>query len=186
MPVLYIIGGPNGAGKTTAAFNLLPEIFKTVEFVNADEIARGISPLNPEGVAIQAGRVMLNRIENLFHERKSFAFESTLSGISYLEMIRKAKELGYYVVLFFVWLKSTDMAVERVASRVKKGGHNIPTAVIKRRYEKGIGNFTKYSDACNDWYFYDNSGSQYELIAKFVEGQVEIVNFELFVKIIRA
>jgi predicted ABC-type ATPase len=95
MQVLYIIGGPNGAGKTTAAYNLLPDVFKAIEFINADEIAKGISPLNPEGVAIQAGRIMLNRIETLMNERKSFAFESTLSGLSYLELIRKAKLSGY-------------------------------------------------------------------------------------------
>lgn len=165
MKVLYIIGGPNGAGKTTAAFNLLPDVFKTIEFINADEIAKGISPLNPEGVAIQAGRIMLNRIDTLLAERKSFAFESTLSGLSYLELIDKAKQLGYYVVLFFVWLKKADLSIERVASRVRKGGHNIPIEVIKRRYKKGIDNFVKYSDAVDDCYLYDNSNTEYELKA---------------------
>jgi predicted ABC-type ATPase len=185
MQVLYIIGGPNGAGKTTAAFKLLPDVFKTIEFVNADEIAKGISPFNPEGVAIQAGRIMLNRIETLLAERKSFAFESTLSGLSYLELIRKAKLSGYYVILFFVWLKSEEMAIERVAGRVKKGGHNIPTEVIKRRYKKGIENFVRYSDECHDSYLYDNSNTEYELIAKFVDDQETIINFESFEKIIK-
>lgn len=185
MQILYIIGGPNGAGKTTAAFNLLPDVFKTIEFVNADEIAKGISPLNPEGVAVQAGRIMLNRIETLLAERKSFAFESTLSGLTYLDLIRKAKLSGYYVVLFFVYLESEDLAIRRVAGRVKKGGHNIPADVIRRRYKKGIGNFVKYSDAVDDCYIYNNSNSEYELIAKFVDDQETIINFESFEKIIK-
>lgn len=183
MRILYIIGGPNGAGKTTAAYNLLPDVFKTLEFVNADEIAKGISPLNPEGVAVQAGRVMLNRIETLLSGGKSFALESTLSGLSHIDLIRRAKLSGYYVVLFFLYLDSEDMAIERVAGRVKKGGHNIPADVIKRRYKKGIGNFVKYSDECDDCYLYNNT-NRYELIAKFVDDQETIYKFEVFEKII--
>jgi predicted ABC-type ATPase len=183
MPDLYIIGGPNGAGKTTAAFKLLPEIFRAVEFINADEIARGISPFNPEGVAIQAGRIMLQRIETLLNERKSFAFETTLSGLSYIELIKRARDAGYKVTLFFVWLPSEEMAISRVADRVKKGGHNIPIEVIKRRYAKGIRNFVTYSQECHCWYFYDNSGPQYQLIAKYLNNEEEIINFEVFNKI---
>jgi predicted ABC-type ATPase len=184
MQILYIIGGPNGAGKTTAAFNLLPDVFKTIEFVNADEIAKGISPLNPEGVALQAGRIMLNRIDTLLAERKSFAFESTLSGLSYIDLIRKAKLSGYYVVLFFVYLESEEIAIERVASRVKKGGHNIPVDVIRRRYKKGIGNFVKYSDEVDDCYLYNNT-DEYELIAKYVDDVETIFKVESFEKIIK-
>lgn len=183
MPELYIIGGPNGAGKTTAAFTLLPDVFNTIEFINADEIARGISPFNPEGVAIQAGRIMLNRIESLIKEKKSLAFESTLSGLSYLEFIQKAKAEGYQVILFFVWLGSVELAIERVASRVRKGGHNIPVEVIKRRYSKGMNNFITYSRNCDNWYIYDNSGPEYELVAKSIEGREEIVKFEVYQKI---
>ena len=185
MPALYIIAGCNGAGKTTAAYYLLPNVFNTVEFVNADEIARGLSPFNVEGVAFQAGRIMLLRLEYLIHENKSFAFETTLSGLSYLKFIKMAKLKGYDVVFFFLWLNSAELAIQRVAARVAKGGHNIPEDVIKRRFAKGIQNFSKYAAEADDWYIYNNSGKKYELIAKNIIGKLEIFNFELFNKIFR-
>ena len=151
MPDIFIIAGCNGAGKTTAAYNLLPEVFKTVEFVNADEIARGLSPFNPTGVAFQAGRIMLERLEQLIGENKSFSFETTLSGLTYLDFIRKAKEKGYGITLFFVFLNSVKLAKERVAIRVSKGGHSIPDEVIERRYHKGLLNFSTYAKEANDW-----------------------------------
>lgn len=183
MPNLYIIAGPNGAGKTTAAYNLLPDVFKTSEFVNADEIARGISPFNPEGVALQAGRIMLQRLEYLISEKKSLAFETTLSGLSYLKFLRQAKMLGYEITLFFVWLNSFELAIERVASRVNKGGHNIPKDVIERRYAKGINNFNRYAPEADSWYIYDNSGPEYLLIAKSLDKNIEILNFDIYHKI---
>ena len=133
MPDIYIIAGCNGAGKTTAAYNLLPDVFNTVEFVNADEIARGLSPFNPEGVAFQAGRIMIDRIQQLITLQKSFALETTLSGLTYFKFITSAKEKGYGVVLFFVYLNSIQLAVSRVALRVSKGAHNILENVIGRR-----------------------------------------------------
>lgn len=183
MPDLYIIAGANGAGKTTAAYNLLPEVFKTVEFVNADEIAKGLSPFNPEGVAFQAGRIMLQRLEQLIIEKKNFAFETTLSGLTYLKFLNQAKMQGYTVTLFFVWLNSYNLAKERVASRVRKGGHNIPTDVIERRYAKGMRNFNTYAELADSWYIYNNSGARYELVAKYIQGDREIFNFEVLYKI---
>ena len=180
MPDVFIIAGCNGAGKTTAAYNLLPEVFKTVEFVNADEIARGLSPFNPTGVAFQAGRIMLERLEQLVKEKQSFSFETTLSGLTYLNFIKKVKEKGYGVTFFFVYLSSAELAVERVAIRVSKGGHNIPKEVIERRYYKGLSNFSRYAPIANDWYVYDNSGSEYVLVAKSVDNIEEITIFELF------
>ncbi len=180
MPDIYIIAGCNGAGKTTAAYNLLPNVFKTVEFVNADEIARGLSPFNPEGVAFHAGRIMLERMNHLIEEEKNFSFETTLSGLTYLKLISKAKEKGYGITFFFVYLNSFHLAKERVALRVSKGGHNIPAEVIERRYYKGLQNFSRYALEANDWYIFDNSGSEYELIAKCVDGEEKIINFELF------
>jgi predicted ABC-type ATPase len=180
MPDIYIIAGCNGAGKTTAAYNLLPEVFKTVEFVNADEIARGLSPFNPTGVAFQAGRIMLGRLEQLIKESQSFSFETTLSGLTYLDFIKKAKEKGYGVTFFFVYLNSVNLAVERVAIRVSKGGHSIPGDVIERRYHKGLTNFSRYAAEADDWYIYDNSGSEYELVAKSANSGEKIINFELF------
>jgi len=180
MPTLYIIAGPNGAGKTTAAYNLLPDVFETIEFVNADEIARGISPFNPEGAAFQAGRIMLERLEELASKQLSFAFETTLSGLSYLKFIDRARTHGYSVILFFVYLSSPELAKNRVQSRVNKGGHNIPVDVIERRYHKGLQNFPLYDNVSESWYIYDNSGPEYLLVAKNVEDTEEIFNFEVY------
>lgn len=182
MPTIYIIAGPNGAGKTTAAYNLLPEVFNTVEFVNADEIARGLSPFNFEGVTIQAGRIMIERLYQLLSEKKNFAFETTLSGLSYLRFIKTAKGQGYEIVLFFIWLENFNLAQSRVEARVKKGGHNILKNIIERRYYKGIHNFSKYALDVNDWYIFDNSHTEYKLIARSVEKTMEIFNFEVFNK----
>lgn len=180
MPDIFIIAGCNGAGKTTAAYNLLPDVFKTVEFVNADEIARGLSPFNPTGVAFQAGRIMLERLEQLVGENKSFSFETTLSGHTYLDFIRKAKEKGYGVTFFYVYLNSVNLAIERVAIRVSKGGHSIPKDVIERRYFKGLSNFSKYAEEADDWFVYDNSGKNYELVASRENDEKKIINFEIF------
>ena len=183
MPTLYILAGPNGAGKTTAAYNLLPDVFKTVEFVNADEIARGLSPFNANSVAFQAGRIMLKRLDQLIKEKRSFAFETTLSGLAYLKFIQLAKLTGFEIIFFFVWLDNFELAKNRVATRVSKGGHSIPNEVIERRYWKGIRNFSKYAQEVDNWYLYDNSGPEYVLIAKCIEGEKEIFNFEVFNKI---
>lgn len=180
MPDIFIIAGCNGAGKTTAAYNLLPEVFKTVEFVNADEIARGLSPLNPTGVAFQAGRIMLQRLEQLIEENQSFSFETTLSGVTYLNFIKKAMEKGYGITFFFVYLNSVELAKERVALRVSKGGHSIPEDVIERRYYKGLQNFSKYAAIADDWYIYENSGKSYELVASRENDEKKIINFEIF------
>jgi predicted ABC-type ATPase len=177
MPEIYIIAGCNGAGKTTAAYNLLPGVFNTIEFVNADEIARGLSP---SGVALHAGRIMLERIQQLIAKSESFSFETTLSGLTYLDLIKKAKLMGYGITLFFVYLNNTKLAAERVDIRVNKGGHSIPADVIERRYYKGLQNFSKYAQVVTDWYIYDNSTSEYELVAKRVDNTEEIINFDLF------
>lgn len=123
---------------------------------------------------------MLERINNLVIESKSFSFETTLSGLTYLKFIRKAKEKGYGITFFFVYLNSFHLAIERVAIRVSKGGHNIPQEVIERRYAKGLQNFSGYAAETDDWYVYDNSGSEYELVAKNVDIAENIINFELF------
>lgn len=183
MLTLYIIAGINGAGKTTAAYSLLPEVFTTLEFVNADEIAKGLSPLNPEGVAFEAGRIMLKRLNTLINGGESFAFETTLSGLAYLKFIRQAKAVGYDVVFFFVHLYSFRLAQDRVAFRVSKGGHNIPPDVIERRYYKGLANFSVYQSLADDWYVYDNSGTEYMLVAKSVGGEEQISNFEIYQKL---
>lgn len=184
MPTMYIIAGCNGAGKTTAAYNLLPDVFTTVEFINADEIAKGLSPLNAEGAAFAAGRIMLERINEMIEKKESFSFETTLSGLTYISIIQKAIESGYSVVLFFVFIDNFRLAQERVAIRVSKGGHHIPDDVVERRYYKGVKNFSKYKSLVSSWYIYDNSGKEYEEIAKKVDETEEIFNFETYNTII--
>ena len=137
---LYIIAGCNGAGKTTASISILPKILECREFVNADEIAKGLSPFNPEGVAIEAGRLMLQRIDYLIEQDSSFSIETTLSTRSYSRLVERAHEKGFRVQLLFFWLPNPEAAVARVARRVCEGGHNIPVEVIKRRYRSGIEN----------------------------------------------
>ena len=164
MPNLYIIAGCNGAGKTTASMTVLPEILNCYEFVNADEIARGLSPFQPEKVAIEAGRIMLNRIKHLVETREDFAFETTLATKSYVSFIQKAKEQGYKVTLVFVYLNSIELAKQRVKDRVSKGGHHIEAEVIERRYHAGLKNFLHlYMPVCDLWMLIDNSSENFEL-----------------------
>ena len=179
---LYIIAGCNGAGKTTASYTILPEILNCKEFVNADEIAKGLSPFQPESVAIEAGKIMLKRIDNLINEKENFAFETTLSTKSYKNKVVAAKEKGYQIVLVFFWLRDVNLAIERVEQRVKEGGHNIPVDVIERRYKSGIKNlFSIYLPIVDEAYFFDNSDNTPELIAeKNKFSTFEIKNTEKF------
>lgn len=179
---LYIIAGCNGAGKTTASFTILPEILDCKEFVNADEIAKGLSPFQPERVAVEAGRIMLNRINDLLKEDLSFAFETTLATKSYKSKILLAKEEGFKVTLLFFWLQTIELAKERVATRVLEGGHNIPPNIIERRYLNGIKNlFSIYIPIVDELMIFDNSQMKSELIATKTENsQLEIRNVQKF------
>lgn len=164
---LYIIAGCNGAGKTTASYTVLPEILNCREFVNADEIARGLSPFNPSGVAIEAGRLMLQRIEELLALNVSFSIETTLATRSYINLVRKAQAKGYHVSLLFFWLNSPELAIQRVAERVSKGGHDIPEDIIRRRYISGIRNlFNLFANEVDYWAIFDNSENPRQMIAK--------------------
>lgn len=170
-PKLYIIAGCNGAGKTTASMTILPEVLNCREFVNADEIAKGLSPFNPEEMAVQAGRLMLRRIDALLCAKKSFAIETTLATRSYGKLVKRAKGMGYEVFLLFFWLPSPDVAIERVAARVAAGGHNIPTDVIVRRYWLGLQNlFNIFAPIVDNWSLYDNSGD----VSAIVENSVVV------------
>lgn len=179
---LYIIAGCNGAGKTTACFTILPEIINCKEFVNADEIARGLSPFQPEKVAFEAGRIMLHRINDLFAANLSFAFETTLSTKIYKQKIIMAKEKGYVTTLLFFWLKNVDLAKERVAIRVAEGGHNIPPDVIERRYKNGIKNlFDIYLPLVDGALILDNSNGRHEILAqKTIDGAINIFDILKF------
>jgi len=164
---LYIIAGCNGAGKTTASFTILPEVLHCKEFINADEIAKGLSPFQPESVAMQAGRIMLARMDELLQKGETFAFETTLATKSYKLKIERAQANGYEVTLLFFWLRNVTMAKERVAQRVAEGGHSIPTETIERRYHNGIANlFAIYMDMVDICYIFDNSEGRKELIAQ--------------------
>ena len=181
---LYIICGCNGAGKTTASYTVLPEVLKCKEFVNADEIARGLSPFNPDNVAIEAGRLMLQRIEILLERDVTFSIETTLAAKSYINLVKRAQEKGYRVKVLFFWLNSPELAIRRVAERVAKGGHGIPEPVIMRRYIAGIKNlFNLFMKKVDYWDIYDNSVHPRKHIAcggKFAETNVfEQSTFEI-------
>ncbi|MCU0422953.1 MAG: zeta toxin family protein [Bacteroidia bacterium] len=179
---LYIIAGCNGAGKTTASFTILPEILDCKEFVNADEIAKGLSPFQPEKVSFEAGRIMLNRINELISEHKNFAFETTLSTKIYKSKITEAKNKGYRVILLFFWLQNIELAKERVKTRVSEGGHNIDSEVIERRYIRGIKNlFDIYLPIVDGAFIFDNSEVKHQLLAdKQFENILNIVDINKF------
>ena len=183
---LYIISGCNGAGKTTASYTVLPEILDCREYVNADEIAKGLSPFNPESVAIEAGRLMLERIDYLMTAGASFSIETTLATKSYVNLVRRAHKQGYNVKLLFFWLESPEMAKLRVAERVAKGGHNIPEDVIERRYYAGIRNlFNLFMNEVDYWAIFMNTKKPMTSIA--VGGMAfekHIIEVELYNKMV--
>ena len=181
LPKLYIIAGCNGAGKTTASFTILPEILGCKEFINADEIAKGLSPFQPESVAVQAGRIMLARMDELLQKGETFAFETTLATKSYKQKIEWAQANGYEVTLLFFWLRNSKLAKKRVAQRVSEGGHNIPDEIIERRYHSGITQLiTTYMDMIEKYYIFDNSEGESVLIAEKYEGEEIVFDIEIF------
>lgn len=186
MPNMYIICGCNGAGKTTASYTVLPEILECREYINADNIAAGISPFNPNSVAVAAGRIMLNRIQELMLEGVDFAFETTLATRSYVTLINRAKEIGYHVTLLFFWLDSPEMAFKRVLKRVSLGGHSIPKDVVFRRYYRGVFNLLNlYKPICDTWIVFDNMDLVPEIIAKKDEFGEMVINNEIWLTINR-
>ena len=187
-PNLYIIAGPNGAGKTTAAYNLLPEVLHCQNFVNADEIARGLSPFAPETVPIQAGRIMLQRIEELLPQKVDFAIETTLATRSYVHLVRRAQALGYKVHLIFFYLENEEQAIQRVAQRVSNGGHGIPEENIRRRFTCVIYNFIHlYMPICDSVLVYNNMKTPAQLVArkKTQSDDVNVVEFEMWNQLIQ-
>lgn len=159
MKKVIIIAGPNGAGKTTFARSFLPSEAGLTRFINADLIAAGLSPFAPAAAAVRAARVMLQELENCVSRAESFAFETTLSGLGYLRHIEKWRASGYRTSLFFLALPDVEAAIQRVAERVRQGGHDIPEHTIRRRFAAGWRNFQRpYRAAVDDWVLYDNSG----------------------------
>ncbi len=170
MPNVIVIAGPNGAGKSTLAPALLRDTLKISEFVNADTIAEGLSAFAPEDASFDAGRVMLGRLHDLADERKDFAFETTLSSRFYAGWLSELQESGYQISLVFLWLENVDIAIQRVAARVRAGGHSIPETTIRRRYERGIKNlFELYLPITNSWRVFHASPIIPKEIARFDE-----------------
>lgn len=172
-----------GPEKTTASMTLLPEVFESYEFVNADMIAAGISPLRPEsGSGFEAGRIMLKRINELLKQKLDFAFETTLATRSYVSLINKAKKMDYEICLLFLWTPSFEFSIKRVALRVSKGGHHIPDNVVERRYHRGLNNFFNlYTPIVDRWMMFDNTENEPTIISEFsVEFGKQVKNNEIW------
>jgi predicted ABC-type ATPase len=179
MPEIIILGGPNGAGKTTAARFLFQERIGTREFVNADEIARGLSPYNPAKAEIAAGRLMLERMNELHRQGESFVVETTCAGQSNLNFVRRCKAEGWQIGLLYLWLRSPQAAIRRVARRVQEGGHDVPPDVVKRRYWSGLINVRRFYLPLADFAMIsDNTDGERAVIAEKIEGGSLVVHDE--------
>ena len=185
MPNLFIISGCNGAGKTTASMTVLPETLECHEFVNCDEIAKGLNPLNPDSAKVTAARLMLARIKKLISLEADFAIETTLATKSYHALVKHAQEKGYNIKLLYFWLQSPELALQRVAERVKNGGHNVEEHIVRRRYSSGIRNLFKlYLPVVDYFILIDNSVMPREVISEGnMHDAVKVYNEEKFNKL---
>ncbi len=183
--ILYLIGGPNGAGKTTFARQFLPAI-GVLEFLNADSIAAGLSPLDPSAAGARAARLLLQRWRELVATRQTFAFESTLSGLTYATMIRQAKAQGYHLHLCYLHLATVQHSIRRVRERVKKGGHNVPRANLERRFLPSLRNFfDRYLPLADHAVLYDSTLQPPELVAEWHQAERKIVLPKLYERILK-
>ena len=181
---VYIIAGPNGSGKTTFAREFLPNYVKCPNFVNADLIAQGLSPFSPRKAAIKAGKLALSQIRKFLETQIDFAFESTLAGKLYVNLLKKLKAKGYKLHLFFLWIPDAELAIARIKDRVSEGGHNVLTQDVRRRFKRSIRNFFElYQPLVDSWMLFNNAGSIPALIAKTKNGQILVGSQELFEKI---
>ena len=180
-PRCFVIAGPNGAGKTTFARRYLPYYADCDVFVNADLIAAGLSPFAPALAAVKAGRLVLEQIDFFAELRRDFAFETTLSGRTYLRLLERLRVDGYRVTLYFLWLRSAETAISRVAKRVETGGHHVPPEDIRRRYDRGLRNlFEVYRRHLDEWVLYDNSEANPVPIATEAFGRLQVIDHRLF------
>lgn len=185
-PTCYIIAGPNGAGKTTFALTYLQEIAGCRNFINADLIAQGLSPLDYLAAEYEAGRIFLKEIYSNIERRTDFAFETTLSGRSYIGLLKKLKLNGWKIVLFFLWIPNSDFSKKRIKERVSHGGHNVPPETIRRRFPKVMSNFVKiYMPLCDNVFCYDNSNPNPSLIFERDEKGVRITQNDVYLQIVR-
>src|ERR1700691_3429005 len=180
-PRIYVIAGPNGAGKTTFAREFLPHYADCRQFINADLIAQGMSPFSPDAAAFRAGRLMLEEIERHAGLKETFGFETTLSGLGHLRLLRRLKKSGYEVHFFFLWVPTVSLALTRVRDRVLRGGHNVPEIVVRRRFERSIRNFLlRYRPLSDSWMLFDNAGTTPVVVAFQKEANPHIMNRELY------
>jgi predicted ABC-type ATPase len=185
IPRIYVIAGPNGAGKTTFAREFLPHYADCKRFINADLIAQGMSPFSPDAAAFRAGRLMLEEIERYASLRETFGFETTLSGLGYLRLLRGLKSSGYDVHFFFLWVPTVSLALTRVRDRVLRGGHNVPEALVRRRFERSIRNFLlRYRPLSDSWMLFDNAGGAPVTIASQERGNIRIIDQALYENLI--
>lgn len=176
-PKLYVIAGPNGSGKTTFAEKFLPDYAGCFEFINADMIAKGLSPFTPTRVAVKAGKILLDQIADCCRKKSDFAFETTLAGKAYVKLFKKMKLNGYELHLFFLWLPAVKLALARVADRVRKGGHDIPELDVRRRFARGLKNlFYIYGPLFDTWSVFDNSTGSPEQIFRAEKGVITVHN----------
>jgi predicted ABC-type ATPase len=182
---IVVVAGCNGAGKSSLAPVLLPKALHIEQFVNADLIAQGLSPFAPTSMALQAGRLMIRRIRDLLESRVSFGFETTLAGTRYAVLLRKAREAGYLVHLLYIWLRSPELALARIAKRVEQGGHDVPADTVVRRYYRGLKNFfSVYQGLADTWTLCDNSAGKIVVVAEGRrQGRLRVFNAERFERI---
>ena len=181
---VYIIAGPNGSGKTTFARKFLPDYVKCPNFVNADLIATGLSPFSPRSAAIKAGKLVLSQIHGFAELGVDFAFESTLAGRSYGNLFKVLRKKRYKLHLFFLWIPDVELAIARIKDRVAEGGHNVPVQDVRRRLKRSICNFFKlYQPLLDSWMLFNNAGPTPTLIAKTKNGNIIVIDQELFERI---
>jgi predicted ABC-type ATPase len=186
MPTLYVIAGPNGVGKTTFADRYLPQTIRELEFVNADLIARGLSPYDPDSAAMEAGRTALTRIRQLVEEKRSFTWETTMSGKTAVGWLKSAKESGFKIKCYFLWVMQVEITLDRIRQRVSEGGHNIDPLVSQRRFYKTLQNFfTVYRPLFDSWKLFANDDNVRRLIAAQKDGRLAIRDKTAFEKIMQ-
>jgi predicted ABC-type ATPase len=184
-PNVYIVAGSNGAGKTTFATEFLPRHAQCREFLNADLVAAGLSPFDPDTAAVAAARVLLARLKTLVQQKRDFGFETTLAGKTYAPMLREIKAAGYVRHLFYLWVPSVDIALARVAQRVRQGGHNVPESAVRRRFDVGLRNLAQiYLPLFDSWQWFDNSTAQPRTIARFKHGELDVLDAALYQQIL--